>query len=72
MRASELPFNQRITLPKSVNESIEIKMQDLKVELKKIITEVKAVIGTADNLASGQQRGIKSLGRRVKKDKKRK
>ena len=36
MRATELPFNQRITLPKSVDLSIEVKMQDLKKELKKI------------------------------------
>ena len=49
MRATELPFNQRITLPKSVNLSIEIKMQDLKKNLKKITSEVKAVICTADN-----------------------
>ena len=41
-------------------------MQDLKRKLKKITTDVKAVIGTADNLASEQQRGIKSLVKRVK------
>ena len=58
IRATELPFNQRITLPKSVNFSIEIKMQDLKKELKKITSEVKAVIGTAVNLTSKQRRGI--------------
>ena len=66
MRATELPFNQRITLPKSVDLSIEVKMQDLKKELKKITSEVKAVISTADNLTSEQRRGIKSSVRRVK------
>ena len=66
MRATELPFNQRITLPKSVNESMEIKMQDLKEELKKITSEVKAVIGTVGNLTSKQWRVIISLVRRVK------
>ena len=51
---------------KSVNESIEIKMQDLKGELDKITSEVKAVISTADDLTSEQGRGIKSLIKRVK------
>ena len=66
MRATELPFNQRITLPKSVNLSIEVKMQDLKKELKKTTSEVKTVISTADNLTSEQRRGVKPLVRRIK------
>ena len=52
-------------MPKSINESIEIKMEDLKGEIKEIMSEVKAVIGTADNLTSEQQRSIKSLVKRA-------
>ena len=35
MRATDLPFNQRITLLKSVNENTELKMQNMKEDLKK-------------------------------------
>ena len=66
MRATDLPFNQRITLPKSVNENVELKMQNLKGDLKKITKEVKSEVASDSNLTSEQQRGVKSLIRRVK------
>ena len=66
MRATDLPFNQRITLPKSVNESIELKMQNLKGDLKKVTKEVKSEVTSNSNLTSEQQRDVKSLIRRVK------
>ena len=66
MRATDLPFNQRITLPKSVNECIELKMQNLKGDLKKVTKEVKSEVTSNNNLTSEQQRGVKSLIRRVK------
>ena len=66
MRAPDLPFNQKITLPKSVNENTELKMQNLKGDLKKITKEVKSEVASDSNLTSEQQRGVKSLIRRVK------
>ena len=68
MRATDLPFNQRITLPKSVNESIELEMQNLKGDLKKITKEVKSEVASDSNLRSEQQRGVKSLFQRVKEE----
>ena len=53
-------------LPKSVNESIELKMQNLKEDLKKVTKEVKSEVTSNSNLTSEHQRGVKSLIRRVK------
>ena len=39
MRATDLPSTQRIILLKSIYESIELKMQNLKRDLKKITTK---------------------------------
>ena len=66
MRATDLPFNQRITLLKSLNESTELKMQNLRGDLKKVTKAVKSEFASDSNLTSEQQRGVKSLIRRVK------
>ena len=40
MRATDLPFNQRINVPKHVGDDMEIKMFNLKGKLQKITEEV--------------------------------
>ena len=66
MRATDLPFNQRITLPKLVNERIELKLQNLQGDLKKITRDVKWEVASDSNLTSEQQRGVRSLVQRFK------
>ena len=66
MRATELPFNTRITLPKSAEEGIEIKMQELKRELKKVTTDIKSGVIGDSNMTLEQRQGVKSLVSRVK------
>ena len=55
-------------MPKSVDESIELKMQNLKGDLKKITKEAKSEVASDSNLTLEQQRGVKSLVRRVKEE----
>ena len=66
MRATELPFNQRINVPKHAGDGMEVKMYNLKGELRKIPEKVASEITDADNLSKQQQRGIKTLAKRVK------
>lgn len=65
MRATQLPFNTRITLPRSVDEGIEIKIQELKRELKKVTTEVNSEVINNSNLTTQQRKGVKSLVNRA-------
>ena len=51
MRATDLPFNQRINVPKRIGDDMEIKMFNLKGELQKIIEEVADEIRDSDNLS---------------------
>ena len=66
MRATELPFNQRITLPDRVDDATEIKMYSLKQDLKKITDVMKAKVENGNNLSTQQRRGIASLSNRVR------
>ena len=66
MRATDLPFNQRVKLPDRVQDATEIKMCNLKQELKKITAVVQSEIVNGSNLTEMQQRGVASLSDRVK------
>ena len=66
MRATDLPFNQRIRVPVRVRDDMEIKMYNLKGELRKITKNVANEIKEDENLTEPQRRGIKGLVRRVK------
>ena len=58
MRATDLPFNQGINVPKHVGGDMEIKMYNLKGELREITEEVASKIRDSDNLSKQQLRGI--------------
>eukprot|EP00794_Sanderia_malayensis_P013422 gene13422-14801_t len=66
MRATDLPFNQRVKLPNAVNEDMEIKMQGLKKELRKITVAVQTKLKGANNMTTEQQSGLRSLKHRVR------
>ena len=66
MRATDLPFNQRVRVPVRVRDDMEIKMYNLKGELRKITQSIANETKEDDNLTESQRRGIKGLARRVK------
>eukprot|EP00794_Sanderia_malayensis_P013423 gene13423-14802_t len=66
MRATDLSFNQRVKLPNAVNEDMEIKMQGLEDELRKITVAMQTKLKGASNMTMGQQSGLRSLKHRVR------
>ena len=66
MRATDLPFNQRVKLPDPVNDDMEIKMHSLKRELERITEAVQSNVKNFSNLSKEQYRGLKSLTNRTR------
>ena len=68
MRATDLPFNQRISLPDRVDDATEVKMFTLKERLKEVTEEVRSQLDLerSGNLSVSQREGIASLSRRVR------
>ena len=65
MRGTDLPFNKRITLPRSLDIDSEIKLRTLGTSLKNAINTA-AGTRIESNLSRQQQAGLKSLQERVK------
>ena len=69
MRATHLPFNKRITLPKAINQEVEVEIQSLKLKLQTVTKEYITNYNENNmlsNLTSVQRRGLKSLEEKKK------
>ena len=72
MRATDLPFNKNVHLPKPVDEQYEIAMQELKNRVVKTTAEFSAGDGAStrnlsgSNLRGDEQAGLKSICSRFK------
>ena len=66
MRATELPFNQRIALPDRVDDATEISMYKLNTDLKKVTIAMQTKISNGSNLSMEQRKGLASLSKRVR------
>ena len=69
MRATDLPFNKRVFLPKAIKQEVEIEIQILKQRLQMVTTEYITNDNRNNmlsNLTRKQKSGLKSLKKRKK------
>ena len=69
LKATDLPYNPSVMMPKATDIESEVKYQQFKNEVRDIATDISSKTQKLSNLSKSEREGLKSINERIKKKK---